>query len=197
MEIWKDIKGYEGIYQVSNIGRVRAVDRVNCYGRTCRGTLRKQNKNKNGYMYVNLSRGGKARNYCVHRLVATAFVDNPEQKPTVNHKNENKLDNRASNLEWMTLQENLAYGTHIERATRNKPDMSGPKHFNYGKRGAESHTHKGRVIGISITDPNNIIEFDTAATASRALGCSSGRLCEAINGKRKSYGGYYWRRTNG
>ena len=197
METWKDILGFEGMYQVSDAGRVRSLDRINSKGKRCRGSIRKLCCNRNGYKYVNLCKDGKSHNFLVHRLVASAFVVNPEEKPTVNHINENKHDNRASNLEWMTLAENLRYGAHNARAIANKPDMSGVRHFNYGKRGAESHTHKGKVFGISIEDPTKIIEFDTAATASRVLGVNSGRLCEAIKGKRKSYGGYYWRRADG
>lgn len=195
MEIWRDIEGYDG-YQVSNQGNVRGVDRLSISGKRVRGVIRKQILNKNGYLYVNLRANNKPKNLAVHRLVASAFVENPNGCNTVNHINENKTDNRACNLEWMTLQDNLRYGTHTERATKNKPDMTGQKHFNYGKRGSESHTHKGPVIGISKTDQNTTVKFDTAATAARALNLSSGQLCDAINGKAKSCGGYYWRRIN-
>lgn len=196
MEIWKDVKGYEGLYQVSNLGDVRSIDRISPYGRRLKGVIRRITVNKNGYAYVNLSINGKAHNFTVHRLVATAFVPNPHGLHTVNHINENKLDNRAENLEWVTLADNLRYGTHTERATKHKPDMSGSHHFNYGKRGADAVTHKGKVIGTRKDDPSVIIEFDTAASASRFLGVSSGQLCDAINGKAKSCGGYVWRRCS-
>lgn len=196
MEQWKDICGYEGVYQVSNLGHVRSLDRVNCYGRRVCGRLRRPCLNRNGYLYVNLRKGGKTRNMLIHRLVADAFIENHNNLSTVNHKNEDKQDNRADNLEWMSLTDNLRYGTHTERAAAHKPDMSGARHFNYGRHGSDSHTHKGRVVGISISDPSVTIEFDTAATASRSLGISSGQLCDAINGKARSCGGYYWRRCN-
>lgn len=197
MEYWKDIEGFEGMYQVSSEGRVRSLDRINSAGNRCRGQIRRLIENKNGYLYVNLCKNGKPVNYLVHRLVANAFVENPDRKQTVNHINEQKHDNRAVNLEWMTLPENLNYGTHTERANAHRLVRSGTLHSNFGKRGSETNTHKGKVIGVSKTDPNIVVEFDTAATASRALHISSGQLCDAINGKAKSCGGYYWRRVNG
>lgn len=197
MEHWKDISGYEGLYQVSDLGRVRSLDRYDAYGRFISGKLRNVCVNKKtGYCYVNLCKNGRSRNILLHRIVASAFIPNPLNLKTVNHKNENKQDNRVENLEWMSLQDNLMYGTHTERATKNKPDISGKRHHNYGLRGSSAHTHKGKVIGTSKFDPSVTVEFDTAATASRVLGISSGQLCDAINGKAKSCGGYYWRRCN-
>ena len=198
MEIWKDVVGYEGHYLVSSEGRIKSVRRIDSRGKHCGGMIMKQRVNKaTGYLEVGLFKNGKRKVYTVHRLVAIAFIPQIEGANTVNHKNEDKIDNRVENLEWLTLEDNLRYGTHTLRATLNKPDMSGSRHFNYGKRGSESHTHKGKVIGVSKKDPNITVEFDTAATASRQLGISSGQLCDAINGKAKSCGGYYWRRENG
>lgn len=136
MEIWKDIQGYEGKYQVSSEGRVRSVACLNSRGRRVQERIRRFCHNRNGYLYVNLCKDGK-------------------------------------------------------------PDISGKRHFNYGRRGANAKTHKGRVIGISKTNPSDIVEFETASVAARTLGISSGQLCDAINGKAKSCGGYYWRRLNG
>lgn len=198
MEHWKDIEGYDGMYQVSDLGNVRSLDRINSYGRFVKGRPRKQFiNNATGYCYVNLSKGGKVANLLVHRLVALAFVENPNGKPTVNHINENKQDNRAQNLEWMTLPENLQYGTHNERSKKNRVAPRGKDHPAFGKFGGESRTSKGKVIGVRKDDPSVIVEFDSAASAARGLGLSTGQLCEAINGKAKSCGGYYWRRCNG
>jgi hypothetical protein len=196
MEIWKDIPGYEGKYQVSSEGRVKSVDCFDSRGHHVRERIRSFCHNRNGYLYVNLSKNGKPKNILVHRLVAEAFIKNPHNYETVNHINEIKTDNRVCNLEWMTLADNLRYGTHTERATKNKPDMSGEKHFNYGRRGVNAITHKGRVIGVSKTNPSDVVEFETASVAARSLGISTGQLCDAINGKAKSCGGYYWRRLN-
>ena len=197
MENWKDIVGYEGLYQVSDLGNVRSLSRINSCGKKLRGGIRRQTINKkNGYCYVSLCMNGKAKNYSVHRLVAKAFIEFVPGKNTVNHINEIKTDNRAVNLEWMSLPDNLRYGTHDERSLKNKPDLSGEKHPNYARRGSKALTHKGKVIGINKKNPNDVIVFDTAATASRELHISSGQLCDAINGKAKSCGGYYWSREN-
>ena len=198
MELWKDIHGYEGQYQVSNLGRVRSLDRIAPKGKSLKGAIRKQFINKKtGYCYVNLCKNAKSNNILVHRLVASAFIDNSEHKETVNHINEIKTDNRAENLEWMSLDENLHYGSHFERSKKNKIAPKGELHPNYGKFGSNANTHKGKVIGVNKKDPNDVIEFDTAATAARILKVSSGQLCDAINGKAKSCGGYYWRRVYG
>ena len=86
MEIWKDIIGYEGRYQVSNLGRVKSLN----YNNTNKEKILKPKKENNGYLRVNLSKNGKAKMYSVHRLVAIVYIPNPENKETVNHKNENK-----------------------------------------------------------------------------------------------------------
>lgn len=198
MEVWKPIEGYEGCYEVSNMGNVRSIRRVNCYGRLCGGMiLRPQHNKRTGYLSVTLRKNNAVKRCTVHRLVAMAFVPTVEGADTVNHKNENKHDNRAENLEWLSLADNLNYGTHNARATANKPNMSGAKHFNYGKRGVNAVAHKGAVVGTRIDDPSCIVRFDTAADAARTLGISSGGLCDAINGKAKCCGGYYWKRENG
>lgn len=113
MEIWKDIENYEGLYQVSNLGRVRRVDSEvntgikNSEKRICKGGMLKQNLKRNGYLSVDLSKEQKVKTISVHRLVAKAFILNDdENKNQVNHINANKQDNRVENLEWVTPQEN-------------------------------------------------------------------------------------------
>lgn len=198
MEKWRDVLGYEGLYQVSDEGRVRSLTRVNNYGRKVRGQIMKQHKSKHGgYLTVGLCKNGKRTLFYVHRLVAWAFIEPTDTTETVNHINEIKTDNRVENLEWMTLHDNTLYGTHMQRMAESmKGKVAGPAHPNYGRRGSQALTHKGTVIGVSMTDSSEV-RFDTAATAARALHLSTGRLCDAINGKAKSCGGYYWRRVNG
>lgn len=105
-EVWKPIKGYEGIYAVSDLGRVKSLPR--------NGTIRQErvlrgNFKRSGYVNIVLQKNGKPRTFRLHRLVARAFIPNPENKPQVNHKNGNKRDNRATNLEWVTSSENLKH----------------------------------------------------------------------------------------
>ena len=111
-EIWKDIKDYEGHYQVSNLGRVKSIK----FGKEI---ILKQHINiKGGYYYVCLLKNGKHKNYYVHRLVAEAFLPITDNLPQVNHKDENKLNNSVDNLEWCDAKYNINFGTCIERRSK-------------------------------------------------------------------------------
>ena len=114
-EIWRDIKGYEGQYQVSNKGNVRSVARKDSIGRKCGGRTLKPAYDKDGYLLVSLYKNGKAKKKRIHRLVIEAFVPNPNNLPDVNHLDEIKTNNELSNLEWCTRRYNTNYGTRIER----------------------------------------------------------------------------------
>lgn len=109
-EIWKDIPGYNGLYQVSNLGRIYS----NYYNRLLTPELCK------GYLRISLSKDKKAKHYLIHRLVAQAFIDNPMNLPCVNHKNEIATDNRVDNLEWCDIIYNNNYGTRIIKAAKKK-----------------------------------------------------------------------------
>lgn len=113
MEIWKPIKGYEGLYEISSFGNVRSLRR-----NTTNGKIIKSQKTKTGYYRVGLCKNGKLKHYFVHRLVAKAFILNPDNLPQVNHKNECKTDNNVDNLEWCSMLYNVRYGTGIERQTK-------------------------------------------------------------------------------
>lgn len=106
-EIWADIEDYVGSYQVSNLGNIRSLPRN---GRKMK--VLKLRVSSNGYFLVNLYSEGKGKTWQVHRLVAKAFVENPENKAQVNHINGNKLDNRQDNLEWNSPKENMQHATN-------------------------------------------------------------------------------------
>lgn len=101
-EVWKDIKAYEGLYQVSNLGRVRCLK-----GKSER--ILKQRKDRNGYIKIHLSKHGKRKYTTLHRLIAQAFIPNPENKPQVNHIDGTKHNNCLDNLEWVTQKENMQH----------------------------------------------------------------------------------------
>lgn len=109
---WINVEGWEGFYQVSNSGMVKSLPRK--YAGT-KERLLKLNINKDGYCYVIFAKGRVRKHYLVHRLVANAFLDNPNNLPHINHKNEDKTDNRVENLEWCDAFYNTHYGTAISR----------------------------------------------------------------------------------
>jgi hypothetical protein len=122
IELWKDIQGYEGLYQVSNLGRVKSLPKYVKTGKGGKGkryipeNLLTPCKKENNYFFVALAKDGIKNCHYLHRLVALAFIPNPENKPQVNHLKSDKSDNRASELEWSTRNENLLHsfreGTH-------------------------------------------------------------------------------------
>lgn len=152
-EIWKPVKGYEGLYEVSNLGRVRRLWPISGHYRMLKTFVR---NHEQGYWAVNLSKGGKMRTLSVHRLVAEAFIPNPNNLPEVNHKDENKSNSHVENLEWCTAKYNSNYGTGISRRAakrRNHPKLSYPV-GQYDKEGNLIETYPSiseaeRVTGIS------------------------------------------------
>ena len=137
IELWKWIAGYEGLYMVSTHGRVKSVDR---YERCCKDARRlrkskilKQATDKDGYKRVRLYKNGKYKVYSVHRLVAQAFLDNPNNYPIINHKDEDKANNYYKNLEWCTQQYNTKYSSY---------KWTGENSYWYGKHHTEESKRK-------------------------------------------------------
>ena len=126
IEEWREIKGYEGLYEVSNLGRVRRLDGIvntdikNVSKRFLKGRILKPSTNSNGYYRVILSKDSKTKMHFIHRLVAVAFLPNPDNLPCVNHKDENPKNNSVWNLEWCTQKYNMNYGTVRERMSKSK-----------------------------------------------------------------------------
>lgn len=122
MEVWKDIEGYEGLYQVSSCGEVRSLDKIinlpNGVTYIKRGMTRRKNPDKYGYYTITLRKAGVPLTYKIHRLVAKAFIENPNCYPQVNHKDENKKNNCVENLEWCDAKYNCSYGTRGERISK-------------------------------------------------------------------------------
>lgn len=121
-EIWKDIKDFQGLYQISNLGRVKSLPRTyKLHGFiTTKERILKFGITNKGYYYVNLSKNAKVNRQYVHRLVAQAFIPNPDNLLEVNHKDENPKNNNLENLEWCTHAYNNTYGTKIERMRQKK-----------------------------------------------------------------------------
>ena len=187
-EIWKPIKDYEGLYEVSNLGRVKSLN----YKRTGKEKILK-NSERNGYLVVSLVKNGKLKQFYVHKLVAEAFILNPENKPCIDHINTIRNDNRIENLRWVTYKENMN-----NELTKEK--LSGENNYNYGKPRSEeikkkiSESQKGgknpKARGVFCYELNK--SWNTSAEASRELNIDSSNITKCCKGKCKSVKGYHF-----
>nr|DAQ29436.1 MAG TPA: homing endonuclease [Caudoviricetes sp.] len=167
-EIWKDIEGYEGLYQVSNLGRVKSFDSIDKLGRIRKGRVLKGIKDVKGYLLVNLYKNSIVYTKRLHRLVAETFIPNLENKPQVNHIDENKANNIVSNLEWMTAKENINHGTRNERMSR---------------------TQSIPIIATNIKTGESQ-EFYGTAECARQLALHHGNITSVLKGNRNHTDGY-------
>lgn len=174
IEVWKDVAGYEGLYQVSNRGNVKSLDRVSEHRISGKITLKGKPvaKSFNGnYYFVNLTKDGKTKRPMIHRLVAVAFLPNPDNSPCINHKDENKLNNAVENLEWCNHKYNSNYGTCIDRSREKK---------------------EKEVLQYDLAG-NYIRTWKSVAEAERIGGYDHRGISRCATGKRNKAYGYIWR----
>ena len=190
-EIWKPVVGYEGLYEVSDWGNVKSLRFRN---QKFAKNLTQKTNNK-GYKVVDLTQKGKTKVALVHRLVAMAFVDNPNKHPIVNHKDENPLNNQADNLEWCTYSYNTTYSMNIHPERRKINANNLEKYSPRNKKGVP-HKYNNR---IAVVDENNKVLsiYENAATAAKVLKlqtCNVLEVCKANKkrqiGKKRRTGGY-------
>lgn len=174
-EVWKPIKHFESLYEVSNFGRIRSLTRKVKHGNshiTIYGKMMKQVPNEKGYLMVRLSKNGKGKIFKVHRLVAQAFLNNPHGYQEINHLNEIRDDNHVSNLEWCSHSHNLNYGHRTQKFIQ---AVSTP------------------IIQLS-SDSHRIAAYSSANQASKITGISQGNISAVVRGKRNYAGGYKWQK---
>lgn len=192
IEIYKPIVGYEGLYEVSNLGNVRSLDRYaphnHGYKQKIKGKVLKQHDNTRGYMYVGLWKNGKQKKFYVHRLVAQAFIPNTDNLPEVNHKDEIKSNNCVYNLEWVTSKENANYGSRIERFS-NK--LKGRKLSEETKQKMRQSQPKKKVVQLSL-DGEFIKIWNGTRETERNLKINHVGISACCKGKQKTAGGYKW-----
>ena len=181
-EIWKDIPDYEGLYQVSNYGNVRRLKKwvgnqhINQYIDCAPKQINAYTDSK-GYKRVCLTFHNRSKHIRVHRLVAQAFIDNPNNLPEVNHKDENKFNNNVNNLEWCTHRYNNLYGTRVQRI-RESNILSGK--------------HRKSVVQCDM-DGNIIKVWDSVTQVSETLKICISHISNCCHNKRKSAGGFMWK----
>lgn len=170
-EAWKDIEGFEGCYQVSNLGRVKSLSRIVRSGNGYKTTkeLIKIPYKKLGYLRTALRKNRKSNDCAVHRLVAIAFIPNPNNLPEVNHKDENPSNNCVENLEWCTSKYNSNYGTRIQR-----------------------RVEKIKKIVYQYDKELNFIKMYNGAIDATLDGYNDGHIISCCKGNRKTHKGYIW-----
>ena len=197
-EIWKDIVGYEGQYQVSNLGNVRSLDRIvptRCdLTRIQYGRIMNKTKTRFGYervVFCDGNRNHKEKAFLVHRLVAEAFIPNPHNKPQVNHIDSNRQNNCVTNLEWVTAKENSEHCIRVGRfKTRKGKKLSEEQRW---KKQEGCRDKAKRVIQMS-KDGDYIAEYRSAADASEILfGKKISHIASCCRGTRNFCGGYRWK----
>lgn len=187
IEEWKDIEGYEGYYQISSFGNVYSFPRLHT-----KGGLIKPSTSTSGYLCTHLSKNGIVKTFQVHRLVGNHFLDNPNNLSQINHKDENKINNRADNLEFCDQTYNVNYGTAIKRAVENhnykESSIKSAKNHDYVEVGRK----QSKPVLQYALDGTFIKRWESARQIFRELNYSPGNISSACNNKIKSAYGYRW-----
>ena len=174
-EIWEDIKGYEGLYKVSNMGRLKRLHRkiVTKFNvtRILPEKIRFQYLNNKGYLMISLTKNKVMRTHSVHQLVAIAFIPNPENKKTINHINGIKIDNKIGNIEWATQRENVkhAYDTGLKKC------MKGSKN------------HSAKLTGTDVKQIRKLLAHNTQRELARVFKVSDTTISFIANNKSWKY----------
>jgi len=200
-EIWKDVEGYDGFYKVSSNGNVMSNGNY-CDGRKYKPKVLIPNIDIHGYKYVTLYKDGKTKSVKIHRLVAEAFIPNPENKPCIDHIDTNRGNNSIGNLKWVTYCENAnnpITRKHLSEAWRRKElsDDYKKKLSDRMKANIEKAMSKVRIPVLQFTKDNIFIaEFPSTVDAAKAVNGNATSISRNCRGKRPTAYGYIWKYKN-
>lgn len=184
--IWKDIKGYEGYYQVNQNGQVKSLARIIVRSDGLKLNIKEKmltpHKNLSGYLFVWLLRSGDKKGFALHRIVARVFIKNPESKPYINHKNGIKTDNSIHNLEWCTARENTKHALDTGLRQQITRDITNAARL------------ENMLPVLQILQSGFVVkEWESAMAVYKAIGIHYSSISKCANGKRQTAGGYVWR----
>ena len=171
-EIWLPVNGYEGAYEISNMGQIRSLDRTDSIGRLVKGHILHPSKTPNGYLRLNLCKNGKIKMHSIHRLVADAFLGDCPKGYQVNHIDEDKLNNRATNLEYVSPKQNINWETSLAKRAEKQ--------------------RNGNVRSKSVVCVETGAVYPSIREAERQTGLRHNEISRCCHKKAKTTGGFHW-----